>query len=280
MSNRGQIYEVKCPTCGAPLPKTGERIVCDYCGSVLERPRPAVQEEPKAPERQQPSVVVIQTEYSSSRRSRPHRAGFSCVSFLLLFILVAGAVLALVWYQTGNLLAQFSLSSLAQLPAKIANTVSIISLDTTNGRWQAVGPTPDYDLIPLAVVDNLLIVRATRSRGTPRSELWGLDLVSGEQRWQYVLQAQRWFKEAGSEPAWDWRLTPHGLVVLQLFSDPDQLVVEKLESQTGVSSGQNTIPLEDNFLTGIAWNDAAAWLAIRKIYALDLATSSLSYTWP
>jgi hypothetical protein len=157
---------------------------------------------------------------------------------------------------------------------------AIISLDTTDGRWQAVAPTPDYDLIPLAVVDNLLIVRATRSRGTPRSELWGLDLVSGEQRWQYVLQAQRWFKEAGSEPAWDWRLTPHGLVVLQFFSDPDQLVVEKLEPQTGVSSGQNTIPLEDDFLTGIAWSDDDAWLAIRKIYALDLATSSLSYTWP
>jgi outer membrane protein assembly factor BamB len=168
----------------------------------------------------------------------------------------------------------------AQQKAGNVEEGTVISIDVATGQWQILAHTPDYELIPLGMADDLLIVRAIRSRGTSRSELWGLDLASGEPRWQYVLQAQRWFKETGSEPAWDWRLSPHGLVVLQLFSDPDQLVVEKLNPQTGVSSGQNTIPLGDDFLTGIVWTDEAAWLALRKIYAVDLATSSLSYTWP
>jgi hypothetical protein len=110
--------------------------------------------------------------------------------------------------------------------------------------------------------------------------LWGLDLASGETRWQYVLQTSRWFKEPGSGAGWDWHLSPAGLAVLQISSDPDQLLVELLNPQTGVSAGQKTIPLEDDYLTDIVWTDDAAWLALRKIHKVDLQTGTVSYTWP
>ncbi len=155
----------------------------------------------------------------------------------------------------------------------------IVKVNLADKSWQTLAASPDYELVPLAATDNLLLVRATRSRGTERSELWGLDSVSGEPRWQYVLQTQRWFKEPGSGAAWDWHLTPAGLAVLQLTSDPDQLLVEMLNPQTGVSAGQKTIPLEDDYLTDIVWTDKAAWLALRKIYKVDLQTGTVSYTW-
>lgn len=156
----------------------------------------------------------------------------------------------------------------------------IVKVNLSDKSWQVLPPSPDYELVPLAVTDNLLVVRATRSRGAERSELWGLDLASGQPRWQYVLQAPRWFKEPGSGAGWDWHLTPAGLAVLQISSDPDQLLVEMLNPQTGVSAGQKTIPLEDDYLTDIVWTDEAAWLALRKIHKVDLQTGTVSYTWP
>lgn len=156
----------------------------------------------------------------------------------------------------------------------------IVKVNLADKSWQTLPVSPGYELVPLAVTDNYLVVRAIRSRGTERSELWGLDLASGEARWQYVLQTSRWFKENGSGAGWDWHLTPAGLAVLQISSDPDQLLVEVLNPQTGVSAGQKTIPLEDDYLTDIAWTDDAAWLALRKIRKVDLQTGTVSYTWP
>ncbi len=156
----------------------------------------------------------------------------------------------------------------------------VIAVNMAEGTWRPITATPDYQLIPLTMADNVLIVRAIRSRGTARSELWGLDLVSDEPRWQYVLQAPRWFKETGSGGAWDWHLTSQGLAVLQIFGDPDQLTIETLNPQTGVSSGQKTIPLDDDYFSDIVWTNDAAWLAFRQIYKVDLQTGTLSYTWP
>jgi hypothetical protein len=156
----------------------------------------------------------------------------------------------------------------------------LVQVNVTDGTWQALAPSPDYELAPLAVRDNLLLVRAIRTRGTEHSELWGLDPASGKSRWQYVLQASRWFEEPGSESAWDWHLTPQGVAVLQIFDNPDQLTVETLILQTGVSSGQKIIPLDDNYFTDIAWTDDAAWVALRKIQKVDLPTGTVTYTWP
>jgi DNA-directed RNA polymerase subunit RPC12/RpoP len=43
MPNSGKIYEAKCPSCGAPLQMSEERVTCNYCGAVLERERPPVE---------------------------------------------------------------------------------------------------------------------------------------------------------------------------------------------------------------------------------------------
>jgi hypothetical protein len=36
----------------------------------------------------------------------------------------------------------------------------------------------------------------------------------------------------------------------------------------------------DYFWTGLAWTDEVAWLNIRGLHAVDLASGTLVYTWP
>jgi hypothetical protein len=156
----------------------------------------------------------------------------------------------------------------------------IIRVNPADGQWAVVAQAPDYKLTALAMIDNTLIVRATRSRGTARDELWGVDGATAEPRWQYVLQAKRWHQEPGAGSAWDWRRTPHGLAVLQLFEDPDQLTLEILNPQTGVSGGQRNISVKDTFLSGIVWSNNMVWVALRHLYAIDLQSQKLAYTWP
>jgi hypothetical protein len=156
----------------------------------------------------------------------------------------------------------------------------VAALNPVEGSWRVVVHALDYRLIPLATADDLLIVRAIRSRGTQRNELWGIDLASGEPRWQHVLQASRWLREPGAEAIWDWRLTPQGLAVLQVLSEPDQLVLDILNPQTGVSPGQKTIPVSDSFFSDLTWTDDAVWVALRQIHKVDLSTGTLTYTWP
>jgi hypothetical protein len=79
---------------------------------------------------------------------------------------------------------------------------------------------------------------------------------------------------------WDWHLAPAGLAVLQVLDDPDQLIFDLLDPQTGVSLGQKTIPVSDSFFSDLAWTDDAAWVALRQIYKVELATGALTYTWP
>jgi hypothetical protein len=70
------------------------------------------------------------------------------------------------------------------------------------------------------------------------------------------------------------------LAVLQIMSDPDQIIAETLNPQTGVSAGQKIIPVDDSFFSDIAWTNDAAWVALRQIKKVDLQTGTLSYTWP
>lgn len=156
----------------------------------------------------------------------------------------------------------------------------IIQVNPADGQWTVAARSNEYELTALSVAGDTLLVRATRDRGTARDELWGVDPTTAQPRWQYVLQTQRWYKDPGSGAAWDWQLTPHGLAVLQILEEPDQLTLDMLDPQTGVSAGQNTIPLSDTYLTDIAWSQNTVWLAVRKIYAVDLKSRSLISTWP
>ncbi|MBI1879102.1 MAG: PQQ-binding-like beta-propeller repeat protein [Chloroflexi bacterium] len=134
MSNGGKIYEVKCPSCGAPLPMSGERITCDYCGAVLEREQPAMQKQAASPTVQEPQMIVIQTGYTTTS-SRRKSGGSSCLSGLFTFILIIGIFGGIGWFQFWDQLSALSglvglsdIGNLAQLPEQIANKATVTSL--------------------------------------------------------------------------------------------------------------------------------------------------------
>lgn len=156
----------------------------------------------------------------------------------------------------------------------------IMAINAQDGRPNTLTGEPDYDLTPLARQDDTLIVRATRTRGSERDELWGLDAESGERRWQYLLQGEDWVHDT-ARGQWDCQLTSRGLVLLQVLSDPDQLIVETLDPLNGVSAGQVSTKVHDDYWGDVAWTDDVAWLRIRgKLYTVDLATGTLICTWP
>lgn len=150
----------------------------------------------------------------------------------------------------------------------------VVVFDAASGELRRLSNEPDYSLQPLAVRDGTLVVEATRTRGSRRTEVWGIDAVSGVARWRYVLQ-----NETGADD-WAWHLTPAGVAVIQKF--PTQVRIDTLDLRDGSTSGQATINLDDRITIwrGVALADNIAYLTFQRLYAIDLTTGEVVYTWP
>ena len=141
----------------------------------------------------------------------------------------------------------------------------------------------EYKFVPLAARDDTLIVLAWPSWDSERQALWGLDATTGERRWQYALQAKeaRLLRPFGD---WDWRLTPKGLVVVQVLKDQRQLIVDLVDPRTGVSAARQTTALGSSgspTFWHVIWADDMAWLKIDfSLYAVDLTTGATAYRLP
>jgi outer membrane protein assembly factor BamB len=156
----------------------------------------------------------------------------------------------------------------------------IWALDTTTGNVRTLIEDKEYNLRPLARRDNILIVLATPTWDSQRQALWGLDVATGERRWQQPLQAHE-LRQGSSSGDWDWQLTPKGLVLVQVLRDDAHLIVETLDPRTGVSSAK-----QDTQLTGLhlpslyqpTWADTMVYLKLdSQIYAVDLTTGKTAY---
>ncbi|NJN98961.1 MAG: hypothetical protein HC875_35140 [Anaerolineales bacterium] len=89
MTSGSKIYEVKCPSCGAPLSMAGARTTCDYCGAVLEREKSADPEPTIFSKTHEAQVIVIQTGRTTTSVSRKS-GGSSCLSTLFILLLLVG----------------------------------------------------------------------------------------------------------------------------------------------------------------------------------------------
>ena len=65
-----------------------------------------------------------------------------------------------------------------------SNGNDLMAVDKSAGSMRVLLTNPDYNLLPLVVAGDKLIVRARRTRGTERFELWGVEAASGKQAWQ------------------------------------------------------------------------------------------------
>jgi outer membrane protein assembly factor BamB len=162
----------------------------------------------------------------------------------------------------------------------IGNDKLLWALDTANGKHRALVNEKEYQLKPLALHQNTLIVRAAPDWDSQRQELWGIDSATGERRWQIKLQAHD-LREERSSGDWELHLTPKGLLVVQALRDEPQLVTELFDPATGTSLHRETTPLENigtPSIIGSLWGDDTAWLRINgDVYAIDLATGKVDY---
>jgi hypothetical protein len=149
---------------------------------------------------------------------------------------------------------------------------------------------PDYELLPLAMAGDKLIIRARKTRGTETFQLWGVDAASGSQTWQVDLtgsspidppnQMAGLIDNTGS--GWTWKLASAGLVVATFQAQPNQLILETFNPATGNSTGKQAIALKNvsgdfyDIPTVLGWQGNIAYVSIDlEIYSLDITTGQL-----
>jgi outer membrane protein assembly factor BamB len=156
----------------------------------------------------------------------------------------------------------------------------IWALDTGDGSVRTLIEDKEYNLRPLALRDDTLIVLAAPTWDSRRQTLWGLDAATGERRWQQPLQAHE-LRKGNSSGDWDFQLTSKGLVVVQVLRDEARLIVETLDPRSGASSAKQVTELADLHMPSLyqpMWTEDTVYLKLdSQIYAVDLATGKMEF---
>ena len=167
---------------------------------------------------------------------------------------------------------------------------TILAVDKSTGEIKPLLTNPDYNLLPLAMVGDKLIVRARRTRGTEKFELWGVNAASGESAWQMDMQGASPIDPPNemsglvdnNDFGWTWKLAPTGLVVITFRGEPNQLTLETFNPADGTSLGKQTVPLKTisgdfySIPAVIGWQGNLLYLDIESnIYSLDVSTGHL-----
>lgn len=173
------------------------------------------------------------------------------------------------------------------------NNDQIVAVNKADGTVTPLLQEAGYNLVPLISRNNVLLVQATRTQGSRREELWGLDSVSGGALWKVVPQESEML-EAGSVSVvhtsnsgyWLAQPTLSSVYLVQARHNPPRLVVETLGLRDGASGGQTTLPLTG--VTSSYWIDLAGWdqdrvwlkIDLRHLWAVDAGKAEVVQRWP
>ena len=176
-----------------------------------------------------------------------------------------------------------------------ANT--LVGADS-NGKVTELLTDPDYELRPLAAQGDVLLVRALRTRGTRRFELWGVDIVSGKRIWQTIFdreggpmlapdRASGLLSKDSETEVWSAQLGPNGLSVVRVTAKPSlQATIETFGLKDGVSPGRKTVTLKTGSLLvtipkELEWRGDTAWFLIDSVvYGINTKTATVEYSVP
>jgi LSD1 subclass zinc finger protein len=171
----------------------------------------------------------------------------------------------------------------------------LLAVDEHTGSVQTLVSNEDYDFIPLTVTGDTLLVRARRTRGSERFEIWEVNVISGKQLWQMDLQGAAPIDPPNemsglvddTSPAWTWRLAPAGLMLIKFQAAPNQVVLDTYDPTDGTLLREQVVPLKQ--VTGdfysvpivLGWQDNLVYLSVdTEIYALDISTGKLPLHFP
>jgi outer membrane protein assembly factor BamB len=170
-------------------------------------------------------------------------------------------------------------------PAKAGK---LIDIDLADGAINLLLEDSRYAIRPLLRDDGTLLVQASRTKGSERHELWGVDVPSGERLWRYELQAIDLIGWGSSSfGAGTWTIAPVGdkLAVIQVISEGDQAlldyaVVDILEIEDGTIAIETKTLIGDDHWMGTALTKDRAYLSIRNLYSVNLETGIVNWEWP
>jgi outer membrane protein assembly factor BamB len=157
-------------------------------------------------------------------------------------------------------------------------TVTVI--DTATGKRRTLLDDQDYDKLPVLASDSMLVLKTAPKWDSGKQALWGVDIASGERRWQFAADGGD-FRPERLFGDWSAYLTPKGLLVLQAPREGKQLTADLLDLNTGVSGGRQTTELERS--GSPVWQELRSerliwWDIGSTVYAIDPATGQVLYT--
>jgi outer membrane protein assembly factor BamB len=170
-------------------------------------------------------------------------------------------------------------------PAKIGKLVHI---DLADGAISLLFEDLRYAITPLLKMDGLLLVQASRTKGSERHELRGVSPSSGETLWRYELQSTKlmgWGSDSFGTGTWTFAPVGDRLAVIQVISEGDEalldtIVVDILDVLDGTIEVETKTPINDDHWMGTALTKGRAYLTIRNLYSVDLETGTVDWEWP
>jgi len=166
----------------------------------------------------------------------------------------------------------------------------LFAVDKQNGTAQILLEDPDYELVPLMLSESNLLIRARRTRGSERFELWVLNAVNGTHLWEMVLDNSSPLDPPNEisglidigDYGWTWHPTINGLQLLDFQAEPNQLVIKTINLADGTSSNVIIIPFKS--ISGdfysvpeiISWQENILYLSLESdLYILDTTTGKI-----
>jgi outer membrane protein assembly factor BamB len=175
-----------------------------------------------------------------------------------------------------------------------SNSNQLVMANKSNGEAGILIENEDYEFLPLGTAGDTLVVRARRTRGTERFEIWGLNPSTGVTIWQIDLQGASPIdppdEMAGlvddTDPGFTWRLTPAGLILVKFQANPSQLVLDTIDPLNGLLVNEQVTPLkmvsdEDYSIPKvIGWQEQVVYLNLdSNILALDISSGEVLFNY-
>ena len=175
-----------------------------------------------------------------------------------------------------------------------SNSNQLVMANKSNGEAGILIENEDYEFLPLGTAGDTLVVRARRTRGTERFEIWGLNPSTGGTLWQIDLQGASPIdppdEMAGlvddTDPGFTWRLTPAGLILVKFQANPSQLVLDTIDPLNGLLVNEQVTPLkmvsnEDYSIPKvIGWQEQVVYLNLdSNILALDISSGEVLFNY-
>lgn len=138
---------------------------------------------------------------------------------------------------------------------------TVWTVNINDGTFKQLVHNEDYDLHPIGVVGDVVIIDAYRRVGTSRNEVWAVN-NDGSTRWTFVPAVEDkmddWLSEvAYEEGVWTPLIGQDAVYILTAYSDPERLSFEQINLQDGTGNGPKTID--------VAGGSGSMWFSILKV---------------